>query len=703
LLARAGKTVPCIGVGRGRCACGLVLAAAAGCHSLAWGQADAPVKTLPAVTVVANAGDDDGDGAAAAAARMSPGAIGTKNVVALDQPGGATALDSALVDAGLAGWDANNSYGMAPGLSVRGFTLSDQNTTRIQASRVLLNGHADIAWRFARDPATLESAELLTGSDATLVGAATPGGVLMLTSKAPTGSDFARARTELGSHGLKRMVLDGERDFGALQLRAVSVLHAGEKVPEGVVDRHGALLLSGKLALGAGVLRLDVEEDGNRFPYTFGAPYEAGRFWLNQSYVDTQRSTASRNYHRQALYWKQPLGVDTDLSLHAQKARSTRRETLLGWFDLLDEQRLDGYYRVLEEHNRQFDLGARVDGRLQTGAARHLWSVAWLRHGQNREFSGPQNISGFTLDLEHPVFPADLGALLLAPRFNFQRYGEQGLGAAWRTDWQAWELRAGLRRSFSSTWSSATPNAPLNQTQHAMPLTHALALGRKLGGGQRGWVSYTQSFMPNIGQFYDGGWLPASRGAQCEAGWAWRADAQAAGSGPREASAALFHIRQSNLTDSDPKHPDFSILRGGVQSNGVELRGSARTGPLLWQASVAWQRVRLFDAADGGREVAGVPSGFGALRVSMPVTETAQAWLRLSGVRRRPGDAGASFYAPGHGLLDVGVQGRLGQSATWGATLDNALDRTYVRALTGPDNVWQGQRRRARVWAEWQW
>ena len=673
---------------------------AAGCHALAWGQAGEPVKSLPAVVVTAQAVEDESEGVAAVA-RTSPSAIGTRNVVALDQPGGATALDSALVDAGLAGWDANNSSGMAPGLNVRGFMLSDQNTTRIQASRVMLNGHADIAWRFVRDPATLESARLLTGADATLVGAGTPGGVLMLTSKAPLGADFARARTELGSNGLKRLVLDGERDFGPLQLRAVSVLHAGEKVPEGVIDRHGALLLSGKLALGPGALRLDLEEDSNRLPYTFGAPYEAGRFWLNRSYVDVDRVTASRNYHRQAVYWEQPLSADIDLSLHAQKARSTRRETLLGWFDLLDAQHLDGYYRVLEEHNRQFDLGARVDGRLQTGAARHQWSVAWLRHGQNRAFSGPQNISGFTLDLENPVFPADLGALPLSPRFNYQRYSEQGLGAAWRTDWQDWELRAGLRRSFSSTWGSATPNVPLAKTQHAMPLTHALALGRKLGGGQRGWVSYAQSFMPNLGQFYDGRWLPASRGAQWEAGWAWKADAQAAGSGVREVSAALFHIRQSNLAAADPKHPDYSILRGGMQSNGIELRGSARTGPLLWQASLAWQRVRLLGAAGGEREVPGVPAGFGALRVSMPVAAGVQAWLRLTGVRHRPGDAGASFYAPGHGLLDLGVQGRLGPSATWGATLDNAFDRTYVRALTGPGNVWQGQRRRVRVWAEY--
>ena len=114
----------------------------------------------------------------------NPGALAPARVIEGDALNEADRLDEAFTETGWATWSAANSTGIAQGLNVRGFVFSDQSSTQLQASRALINGHADIAWRFMRDPATLESARLLGGTDATLTGAGGPGSALHMLTKA---------------------------------------------------------------------------------------------------------------------------------------------------------------------------------------------------------------------------------------------------------------------------------------------------------------------------------------------------------------------------------------------------------------------------------------------------------------------------------------------------------------------------------------
>ncbi|MDO5691374.1 MAG: hypothetical protein Q4G70_02695 [Pseudomonadota bacterium] len=621
-------------------------------------------------------------------------------------------MDGALVDAGLAQWDAANSLGIGQGLNLRGFSLSNQNTTQLQASRAVLNGHADLAWRFVREPATVQSVRLLGGADATLLGAGSPGGTLQIETKAPMGVSATRLDLRLVSNGTRRLVLDTERALGPLQVRGVTVLHGGDRTEDGLTDRHQAALLSTRLPYGdanqPSHVQLDLEYHRNRLPYAFGAPYEAGRFWLEHDYVDAAHARADRRYTRQALYWRHRFGEALTLSAHAQRGRSTRDEVLPGFFTLLDAQHLMGYYRELSERNRQLDAGLRLDGQWRTGAAQHRWALAWQGHRQARDFSGPQNIGGFTLALDNPVFPAHPELLPLTPRHHFQRYREQGLGAAWQTQWNGWDWRVGMRQARLALDGGNTPGQALQAAARAKPLTHALALGRELGQTQRVWLSRTQSFMPNRGQLASGAWLPASRSVQWEAGWAWRAeaaqnDAPATRQPRPELSVTAFDIRQGNLPAVDPNDRDYYVLRGHVRSRGLELRGQASTGVLDWTVALNLLRARV-DPGDGGplEYLPGVAQRFGMVQVSAPVAPHTRGWVRVLGTARRPGDELATFHAPGHGLVSMGLehtfQSNPAAAYTLGLRIDNLTNRRYVRALTGADNVWQGDGRRVSLW-----
>jgi hypothetical protein len=51
--------------------------------------------------------------------------------------------------------------------------------------------------------------------------------------------------------------------------------------------------------------------------------------------------------------------------------------------------------------------------------------------------------------------------------------------------------------------------------------------------------------------------------------------------------------------------------------------------------------------------------------------------------------------------LDIGLQSKLAGHMQWGVQVGNLLNRSYVRAMTGADNVWQGPKRNIRLWTEW--
>ena len=160
-------------------------------------------------------------------------------------------LDDVFVEAGLAGWDASANLGLATTVQSRGFPVNPQAGTALSAGKILLNGHPDVGRRFVRDPITVERVSYFGMTDATVAGASTPAGTLLLQSKTPTGEPHFIYGLAGASNGLARWTLDGERHIGAVQLRLVAALQTGDKTGEGVTDRHSTVLLSSRIATSA--------------------------------------------------------------------------------------------------------------------------------------------------------------------------------------------------------------------------------------------------------------------------------------------------------------------------------------------------------------------------------------------------------------------------------------------------------------------
>jgi len=643
-------------------------------------------STLPEMRVT--------DSVAADSLSTAPSGVG--RIVRLDlerAAGSAVRIDDLLIESGAAYWDANNSLGLASGLGLRGFTQSNQGAQQLQGARAYLNGHADIAWRFARDPATVSQIEVQHGHDATFLGAGSPGGAVQYLSKAPTGTAFRRVELQATIAGGARSVFDGEWHWGTLQARTVLAGQRGGRTTEGVDDNRTAALLSTRIPWASGDLKFDLEYHGNAMPFPFGTAYAGNRFWFDKPYVDG-RAEARRHYRRHALYLHQKLAESVSVEAHWQDVESTRKETLLGFFDPLNARQLRGYYRLIDETNAQRDSGVKISGGGILGEWKHRWTIAWMQHAQERLFSGPQSIGAFTLDLDNPVFPENFSSFPLSPRFVSETYRERGLGAGGMVMAGRWDWRLGVRRSSLSAASTSNPGLPLAQAADTNQTTVSAAAGWHLTEMQRLWVSRSESFLPNRGQLSGGAYLPPSQGRQWEAGWQYQ-------SAPSEAAVQLFDVLQTNLPARDPNDRDAFVLVGANRSKGVTGSIKWQFGPVDIGGALTFQRVRVQSATipGQGNHVVGVPSRFGALTLAVRSSNGTFS-ARLQGAGSLAGDSRASFSAPGYGVSALSWSPNAQDGFRWGARIDNALDKRYVRALTGADNVWQGERRKLVVWLE---
>lgn len=669
---------------------------AASCCKFAVGQTADYVKELSPVVVTAHQNPPID--------LAAPAAIGAVARINLDLRPDATVqrIDDLLVEEGYAASDASNSLGISTGMNVRGFAINNQGVSSLQVGRNFLNGHADLVWRFARDAATVSNVELISGNDATLLGSGSPGATLQYVSKTPQGQAFATLGTSFGSNGLKRVVGDVEHHFGLIQSRLTVALQRDAKTVEGAKDERDVLLLSNKLPWSSGSLRYDFEYNSLRLPYLFGTAYTDGRFLLDQSFVDA-RASATRTYHRHALYLEQAINDDTKLTAYWQQGKSHRDELLLGFYDVLSAKKLRGYYRLIDEDNQQNDVGLRVDGKFKVANTTHQWAAVLQHLSLGRSFAGPQNIGGFSLDIDNPVFPRDLRSLPLSSRYAFEHYSERGLGFAdtVRSDSApGWELRVGARRSQFDLDSATALNTPLKRGVEAGYTSTSVALSKQLNNEHRVWLSRTGSFLPNRGKFSNGEFLPPSQSHQTELGWGMAA---ATGS----MSVALFSLKQNNLPVKDPLDPDALILIGGNRSVGAEVRLKTTALGMSWQANMTALHARLQNpsSASQGTYLTGIADMYGSIKMSKNLNLASlpvEVWARVQAASSLPGDDKASFRAPGYGVLDIGLQSKLSGAVQWGLQIGNVANRSYVRAMTGGDNVWQGPKRNVSFWLNWQ-
>lgn len=128
--------------------------------------------------------------------------------------------------------------------------------------------------------------------------------------------------------------------------------------------------------------------------------------------------------------------------------------------------------------------------------------------------------------------------------------------------WNRWVGNVSLRRDFVRTTRSSAKQPRSNDAA----TTGSVGLLYLLDNGISPYVSYSTAFDPITGQQFDGGAFKPREGKQYEAGLKYQPPGTDA-----LFTAAVFDIRQTNVTTQDPLHPGFSVQTGEVRSTGLEL------------------------------------------------------------------------------------------------------------------------------------
>lgn len=602
--------------------------------------------------------------------------------------------EDVLIEAGLAGWDASGSLGLATTVQSRGFSVNPQSSTGLSSGKILLNGHPDVGRRFVRDPITIERISYVGMTDAAAAGASTPAGTMLFQSKTPTGRPHLSYGLRGASNGLARGTLDAEGEIGALQMRLVAAEHTGDKTVEGVTDRHNTVLLSSRIASSASSsFRLDIESQTAHLPFSFGTVYAGNQFWYDRAYVSPTASQATRHNDRAAAYWDLDLGDNTSLNAYAQRAIGQRNEDLLGFWTVTSPNTLSSYARHIDENYGQTDWGAAVEHALTLGDQTHHTRLSYTNSLQTLDFSGPQNIGAFNIDVADPQFNTPFSAISLTPRLLKERYRENTWSASDRIEFSPqWELHAAVTHNTIHIDSSAS-NAPMVPVANHELTNLAITGSHRVDEALRVWIGLGNAFEPNRGMMKSGDFLPPKQARETEVGVAFER-------GRQKLQCAIYDIRQSNLAGRDPSDRNYLIPVGSARSSGLQftVRQSFEGIVLYAGGTLQHARTTVPTSTAQGPYLPGIADRYGALggtwQPRMHDRTTVDLKMIVTGAR--PGDSAGSFFAPGAAVWNLNVSGTVagGSAAQWSIGLVNLFDRRYVRAIGAADNVWQGERRK---------
>jgi iron complex outermembrane receptor protein len=601
----------------------------------------------------------------------------------------------------------NDGSGISSAVLLRGF----------KTTSMLTAGLPEMQWRFARDPYTAESIEVLRGPQGVLLGQAAPGGALHWVPKLAGGTQRSEAGVGADGDGWARAWLDLNRPGPTLSTRLVLATQDGVTQPQSLPNRRTHVLSSVKLSPSEAFSATAwLEYQHTRRPWIFGTviPNEkTGAVRYDQLYVVDGGLPAQRETRQGGLMLQGQLGEHWQLSGQWREGTLKRDEDMLGfWSTTANPQKLSGYYARFWDDWQQQSAQVKALGHWQTADWDTRLALGWDQLHASRGFYRWQSRRAFNIDVDANDYSAvNVNALKLSTTDLSERWHDQsrwlGSTLTWREHtrltlgWREAHMHRELRQN------SAVQNTTADQTGPSWQL----GLSQDLNPWLTAYASSGQAVQPNAGHTLDGSYLPALKARQVEAGlhhrWRW-------GQGQSLVTQlAVFGIDQHHLTAPDPADParEAVLPVGRWRSEGVELSSTWSQGP--WAMQVQGSSLRYSPvvptSSTQGKQLVGAVRDRGAIKLSHSAGSGAQAWppRQWWALVQAAGPAAANaentVMVKGYERLDLGTQWALPAQGELTAVLRNVFNRQYVEAVNGTDDVYQGPTRGLWVAANWAW
>ncbi len=621
-------------------------------------------------------------------------------------------------------------------VTVRGFDAGSwSNNLFVDGLRIPPGGQ----WtRASFDPYSLQQVEVLKGPSAVLFGQVSPGGIVNLVSRRPQDTPHAElslqtaAFTKLdGIQGQVAGDVGGAIDEdGHYLYRVVGLARDGDtQIDETEIARYylgpsftwapsqnttltllgqyqrdegGAtfqfLPMTGTLQPGAeGFIGHDTylgEPDFNTFDrdqILFGYAFE-------HRFSDALRVRQNARYtHLETLYETTVSSGNT-----LADGRTLRRRAVRGTGDS------DGYA-----------VDTQLQGDFTTGALTHtvLAGLDWFHTDWQHLRLFTANVA--PIDIYDPVYSgtAQIEATL-APQTSYDTTSKQ-TGVYLQDQIAVSNLRVTVGGRYD--WAE---DDQLNRLNNVTTTTEAEDFTSRIGAtwlfdsGFAPYASYSESFQPSTGQYYDGTPFDPTTGDQIEAGVKYQPPGVSA-----FITLAGYELRQQNITTPDPDTTHVcgtgacSVQTGEATIKGIELEGKAS---LPFGLSLVGTLTRMDGeitktntANELGNTLPQVPEYMGSLWLDYRFQEGALRGLGLGGgvryVGETYGDTLNTFDIPDYTLYDVFLRYDLGElahslkGASFSFNARNLGNERYVATCSSVSSCFYGSGRTLNARVQFAW
>ncbi len=700
MLAHRGRPAP------SRLALALTLALAAGASHA---EETVDAATLPAVTVVDEAEETATGPVRGHIARRSATATKTDtplaetpqsvSVITADRirdQGARTVQESLRYSAGV--------YAETYGLDSRGDWSLVRGTAPVQYVDGLQQTFGSYT-NVRPDPFTLERVEVLKGPASVLYGQGSVGGVLNLVGKRPLATPQREVQVQLGSHDLKQIGVDLTgplNEDGTLLYRLVAVgRDAGTQVKR-VDDDRRVLMPSLTWRPDASLewtvsANLQKDESGSTTQFlphrgtVLPGPPGLGRIPIDvfmsepgfDAYNTEQTSITSQ------LRWSPNETWTFRQNLRYSDSEVDYR-TLYPSFppDLRDDGSIDRVFYVSRPELEYWTVDNQAQAEFGDDRMRHtlLMGIDYQHATTNRRWAYG---AATPLNLYDPVYgsftPPGPESFRTDPENTVRQTGFYLQDQISIDD--RWIAVLGLRHD---TAKNATEGG---RTQTDRALTKRLALMYKADNGVHPYVSWSESFKPEIGLDFNGNAFDPLEGEQIEMGVKYQPV-----EGGGAITAAVFDLREKNRKAPDPNNAMNQIQIGEARSRGLEIEALLplrHDTDLIASYSYTDTEVLEGSAGDEGKRLPSVPEHLASLWLQHRFAIAGREGFEAGAGVRYIGsswDGRDALKTPGYTLVDAMFGYRDGP---WSFALNvhNLTDKTYYTTCLARGDCFVGTKR----------
>ncbi len=567
------------------------------------------------------------------------------------------------------------------------------------------------------EPYAMERIEILKGPASVTYGALPPSGFINAVSKRPQAEAQREIGFEYGTDNKKQLTFDLTGPLtadGQWLYRMVGLVRDGDAAIDQATDKRYTLAPSltwkpsadttftlmglfqkSKVTGVAGFL----PAEGTRLPNPYGQisrsfnPGEPGY----DKYDKDAETVSYLLAHR--------LNENTTFRQNLRVANAEVDHPSVGGLGFVagSQRELSRYVYTPHERSKLFTVDNQVETKFDTGAFNHTL-LAGLDYKRSRnDYSSGFGFGVGTIDVFNPVYGGPVVTPADSTHTN-QTQKQLGVYLQDQIRWNQWVATLSARHDNVDS-DNDNVLAGISASQKDNKWSGRVGLNYVMANGLAPYVSYANSFQPNMNRDFAGNAFKPVTGKQWEAGVKYR---------PVDGNAlytvAVFDLKQENAETVDPNHAFFTVQQGEVHSKGVELEGkfnAARGLDMI--ASYTYTNAKITKSNDAtalNKQVPLQPRNQASLWADYRFPADVLPGVGIgAGVRRTGvsyGDSANAWRNDAYTLFDLQAHYDV-KNWRFLLTVNNVTDKNYVSTCSS--NIWcyYGYGRTASLSARYLW